>query len=105
MAPEAPAKKIRRREVVVIPLTLRADWLRALIHFHNGLMGQSKRHAQADGALRAMAVPVLDGVGEGFAGGDEHLQRLIGVHAGPGATTCAGNSRSALRAGSGVVIP
>ena len=25
MAPEAPAKKIRRREVVVIPLTLRND--------------------------------------------------------------------------------
>jgi hypothetical protein len=29
-----------------------------------------------------MAVTVLDGVGDGFSGGDEHLHRLIGVHPG-----------------------
>lgn len=29
-----------------------------------------------------MAVTVLDGVGDGFSGGDEHLHRLIWVHPG-----------------------
>ena len=41
----------------------------------------------ASAVARRLMVPVFDGVGEGFAGGDEHLQRLIGVHPGPGQPT------------------
>lgn len=39
-----------------------------------------------------MAVRVLDGVGDGFSGGDEHLHRLIWVHPGSGQPAAQGGA-------------
>ena len=39
-----------------------------------------------------MAVNVLDGVGHGFSGGDEHLHRLIWVHPGSGQPAAQGGA-------------
>ena len=58
-------------------------------HCH-GRRGRGR--AQANCALRTMAVRVLDGVGHGFSGGDEHLHRLIWVHPGSGQPAAQGGA-------------
>ena len=50
------------------------------------------RGAQADHAARTVAVTVLDGVGDGLSGGDEHVHRLVRVQPGPGQPPAQGGA-------------